>query len=69
MSISDAALPWVLGVGSLVGSALGALIAVAVDRWWWRRLAIKTFTRAPMSTTPPTLTELNRPTWTEWEDS
>lgn len=56
MNITDEALPWVIGLGSLAGCGLGALIATALDRRRWNRLALKVFTRAPMSTTPPTTT-------------
>jgi hypothetical protein len=57
VTISDDALPWVIGLGSLAASGLGALIAVALDRRFWNRMALKAFTRAPMSTTPPTTAE------------
>lgn len=32
MNISDTALPWVLGIGGLIGYAIGALLAHALDR-------------------------------------
>jgi hypothetical protein len=63
VNISDQALPWVIGLGSLAASGLGALIAIALDRRLWNRLALKVFTRAPMSTKPPTTTELSG----DWE--
>lgn len=48
------------------------LAAVLVGMWLGRigdrrlnRVAARILTRAPMSTTPPTVTELNAPTWME----
>lgn len=36
MNISDAALPWVLLVGTLVAGGIGGLLAVAFDRYLCR---------------------------------
>lgn len=37
MTITDQALPWVLGISGLAANILGAGLAVAFDRWRQRR--------------------------------
>lgn len=44
---------------------VGYLAEEARERWFWRRLTIRTFTSAPVSTQMPTVAELHHPTWTE----
>jgi hypothetical protein len=51
---------WFLGWG-----AVGYLVSEARERWYWQRMAIRTFTSAPMSTQMPTVAELPSPTWME----
>lgn len=49
----------------LGGVLVGHLAETYRQQRHWNRLAIQVFTQHPMSTTPPTLTELRRPDWME----
>jgi hypothetical protein len=53
---------WEFFVAVLVGMWIGR----ARDRRALNRLIVRTFTRGPMSTTPPTLIELRAPVWEAW---
>lgn len=50
--------------GFLGGVVLGFILEEVRDRWLWRK-AMRALAVGPMSTTPPTTTELHRPSWME----
>lgn len=53
------AAPW-------IALAIGYVVSREIEYRRWGRLAIKAFTTEPIANLkPPTVLELNRPTWTE----
>jgi hypothetical protein len=54
---------WLPVLTELAGVGLGAIIGWLRERAYWRREAVRVFTRAPLSTAPPTLTALHYPVW------
>lgn len=50
-------------LGAFAGFAVGTWVADSIERARWRRAAIYVWTRHPMNTTLPTVTELRQPEW------